>query len=82
MTNEDIDTPKIWLTTSDLAKRWQMAEITIRHWRLKGSGPRWTKLGQSVNSPIRYRLADIERYEAESFEVEEVATAPQNAKPV
>lgn len=59
-------TEQVWLTTRDLAKRWQMAEITIRHWRLKGIGPAFAKLGDAQNSPIRYRLVDIEQYEASS----------------
>jgi len=62
METQDIKTKQL-LTTQDLSKRWQIAEITLRHWRLKGTGPRCIKLGNAANSPIRYLLEDIESYE-------------------
>lgn len=48
-----------FLTTEQLAQRWQMGESTLNHWRRADCGPSFTKIG----SRVLYRLADVEQYE-------------------
>lgn len=48
------------LTTRDLADRWNTTETTLRTKRARRVGPPFVKIGKSV----RYRLADIEAFEA------------------
>ncbi len=43
-----------------LADRWNISARTLERWRWIGEGPRYVKLGGRV----RYRLEDIEAYEA------------------
>ena len=51
----DMDT---LLTTPEVAGRLGVAEITVRKWRVYGTGPRFIRCGGSV----RYRAADIEAW--------------------
>ena len=44
------------LSTTDVAGRLGVAEITLRKWRLYGSGPRFVRCGANV----RYREVDLE----------------------
>jgi predicted DNA-binding transcriptional regulator AlpA len=48
-----------WLTTRDLAQRYQSPPSTIRQWRFQGSGPRGVKIGRKV----LYRLSEVLRWE-------------------
>jgi hypothetical protein len=48
------------LTERELAARWHLTEKAIQAKRARGDGPRFLKLGAAV----RYRLADVEEYEA------------------
>ena len=43
------------LTTTEAAKVLNLAEITLRMWRVNGTGPRFIKMGKS----IRYAVEDI-----------------------
>lgn len=60
------DAPVIRLTTKDLAERWGIAEQTLRHWRMRGEGPRAFTVGRLV----RFRLEDVEAWEAAQLEAE------------
>lgn len=51
------------LTPKKLAERWDIDVGTLANLRDQGRGPAWTKLGDRKNSPVRYRLEDIEKYE-------------------
>lgn len=63
-----------FLTESDLAARWVVSPKVLRNKRWAGGGPPFVKIGGS----IRYRLADIEAYEAaRTFNS---TTAASNAK--
>lgn len=46
------------LTTHDVAVQWGLSEITLRKWRMTGTGPRWVRLGRSV----RYRRAAVDAF--------------------
>ena len=50
---------RVFLTTEQLAQRWQMGESTLNHWRRADCGPNFTRIGNRV----LYRLADVEQYE-------------------
>lgn len=49
------------MTQTELAERWQISEATLERWRTEAGGPVFLKLGAQV----RYRLRDIEAFEAE-----------------
>lgn len=49
------------LTTPEVADLLQVAEITLRKWRLSGAGPRFVRCGANV----RYRRDDIDQWIAE-----------------
>ncbi len=43
----------------EVAARLGVSRFTVRSWRLKGTGPRFLKMGRAV----RYRPEDVEEYE-------------------
>lgn len=51
------------LTPKELCDRWKIADNTLRKWRVANTGPDYIKLGESRNSEVRYRLADVEAFE-------------------
>ncbi|MCX7216759.1 MAG: DNA-binding protein [Burkholderiales bacterium] len=53
----------IYLTQTQLAERWQVAESTLERWRSEGIGPIYLKLMGSV----RYRLSDITGFEEDAL---------------
>ena len=56
----DPSRPPQYLTQRQLADRWRISPRTLERWRAAGYGPPWIVLGGS----IRYRLGDIETFEA------------------
>lgn len=52
-------TAPVYLTTADLAKRWRLHAVTLRMWRQRGQGPRFTKVGGRV----LYKLSDVITHE-------------------
>jgi uncharacterized protein YjcR len=52
-----------YLTTAELAERWQVSVATVRSWRSRGTGPAYIKLGDGRSSEVRYHLDDIHAYE-------------------
>ncbi|NBP40782.1 MAG: DNA-binding protein, partial [Betaproteobacteria bacterium] len=44
-----------YLTQTQLADRWQVAESTLERWRSEGIGPLYMKM----MGRVRYRLSDI-----------------------
>ena len=52
------------LTPKELCERWKIADNTLRKWRVTGTGPAYIKLGDGRNAEVRYRLKDIEEFEA------------------
>lgn len=54
----------LYLTTEDLAERWQMTVHALDQWRWQGHGPRFLKFGKR----ILYDEEEIARFEAEITE--------------
>jgi hypothetical protein len=59
-------------STSELAARLGLAEITLRKWRIYGIGPRFVKVGANV----RYRAEDVEHWIASRSAVSTSETLP------
>ena len=51
----------LYLTPEELAARWNMVTGSLGQWRFQRKGPNYTKLGNLV----RYRISDVEAFEAE-----------------
>jgi len=58
------------LTTRELADRIGVSPELVKIWRKRGTGPRWMKLGDAQNSPVRYPIAEVERWEREQVEAD------------
>ena len=52
-----------YMTQTQLAERWQVAESTLERWRSEGVGPIYMK----ILGRVRYRLSDITNFEEESL---------------
>jgi hypothetical protein len=50
----------IYLNQTQLGRRWGISVRSLERWRWLGRGPDYVKIGGSV----RYRLSDVEAYEA------------------
>ncbi len=50
-----------FLTTAQLAARWQIDSGTLMRWRSEGIGPRYLKLSGTV----RYRIEDVDQMEGD-----------------
>ena len=55
-----VTSPGPFLSTCDLAIRWQLSPRTLQRWRLSRKGPLFCRIGRA----IRYRLEDITSFEA------------------
>jgi hypothetical protein len=53
-----------FLSTNDLAKRWNLRSGTLSRWRQYGTGPAFLKFGKTV----RYRIEDVIEYEQHSLQ--------------
>ncbi len=53
-----------YLSTADLAAHLGIAEQTVRHWRHRGHGPRYHRIG-GPRSRVIYDPAEVERWLAE-----------------
>ncbi len=54
---------KEYLTTDELALKWNLSASTLSNWRWEGKGPTFVKVGKSV----RYKKHTIEEYEKTYF---------------
>lgn len=61
----------VFLNERDLSQRYNISVKTLRAWRFRHIGPPYLKLGGSV----RYRLADLERWETSHIREAEPANA-------
>lgn len=50
---------QLFLTTKELAYRWQVVALTLERWRREGSGPQFFRKGRSVF----YKIEEIHKYE-------------------
>lgn len=55
-----------WLSRQDLADRLGIPESTVKYWAVRGTGPKFAKFGRHV----RYRITDVEAWEANQFGAE------------
>ncbi|WP_337187563.1 helix-turn-helix domain-containing protein [Phenylobacterium sp.] len=47
------------MKSEDVAALLLVDEVTLKRWRMENRGPRWIKLGDSQNSPVRYDRAEV-----------------------
>jgi hypothetical protein len=63
----ETDDINVYLTTEDLAVRYDLKPNTIQHWRRNGKGPKFYKRSPIALAPrqpqIRYKLADVLAWE-------------------
>ncbi|MDX3753992.1 helix-turn-helix domain-containing protein [Streptomyces sp. AK02-04a] len=51
-----------WLTPREVAAQLRVHIGTLANWRYQGAGPKYTKLSDAPNSPVRYKKADVDEY--------------------
>lgn len=51
-----------FLSSAELAKRWNLHVVTLANWRAQKRGPAFVKLGTKV----RYRMEDVLNYEQQN----------------
>ena len=49
-------TENIFLKTESLARRWELSESCLNHWRFQGGGPFFMKTGPGPKAQVRYPL--------------------------
>lgn len=50
------------LTPREVALLLKVHPDTLEQWRGRRTGPKWIKLGDSPQSPIRYRTDEVNKY--------------------
>lgn len=70
-----MDHPTKSLTTAEAAAFLGLEPETLEAWRRRGGGPPYVKYGDSPRAAVRYRLRDLEAYQAEHIR-ENTAEAP------
>ena len=73
-----MDVDQELLTQAALAKRWKVSPRTLERWRWLGRGPQYMKVGGQV----RYRLPDIEAYEAAQLRATSIPVNIKSAAPL
>ncbi len=63
--------PNFLFTPQSLADRFEVPVSTIYNWRSKGTGPRGFRVGKFV----RYRLEDVQAWEQEQLDKDQLAHA-------
>lgn len=51
------------LTLQQVAERYNIAQNSLRYWRVQGTGPKSARIGRRV----MYRAADVEKWVEEQF---------------
>lgn len=54
---------KDFLTTKELAERWGLSTKALEAWRSTNKGPKFSRFGDSLRTPIRYAIKDVLAYE-------------------
>ena len=52
----------VFLNTRQAAEYLGLQPSTLRAWRLRGTGPRYARLGRSPRARCAYRIADVEEW--------------------
>ncbi|MCB1372407.1 MAG: helix-turn-helix domain-containing protein [Bauldia sp.] len=73
-----MDVDQELLTQAALARRWKVSPRTLERWRWLGRGPQFMKVGGQV----RYRLPDIEAYEAAQLRATSTSANIKSAAPL
>ncbi|MFE6530040.1 helix-turn-helix transcriptional regulator [Streptomyces rochei] len=55
-----------WLTPRQVAAQLRVHPGTLANWRCMGLGPRYKKLTDRANSPVRYRKSDVDAYQRQA----------------
>lgn len=50
------------MTCEEVARMLRIDETTLKRWRMENRGPRWIKMGDSQNSPVRYSPDEVAGY--------------------
>jgi len=53
---------KLVFNETELAQALNVSVRTIRRWRSEGTGPPFAKLNDAPQSPVRYRLSDVDEW--------------------
>ncbi len=77
----NIDLPSSHLDENQLAARLGVKLSTVKGWRTRGFGPPWLKYTRSHRGAVRYRLADVIRWEEEQRHVPPNMTAQKESPP-
>ncbi len=64
-----------FLSTNDLAKRWNLRPGSLSRWRQHGTGPAFLKFGKTV----RYRIEDVIEYEQRLLQIPSTANCAEVA---
>jgi predicted site-specific integrase-resolvase len=51
-----------WIRPRELAEEIGVSVGTLANWRHQGIGPKYTKLSDSPNAPVRYKRSDVDTY--------------------
>ncbi|GAA3037118.1 helix-turn-helix domain-containing protein [Streptomyces glomeratus] len=57
-----------WLTPKQVAAQLDVHPGTLANWRAWGRGPRFSKLTDAPNSPVRYRRTDVIAYQQQTHQ--------------
>jgi len=64
----------LYLTPKELAERWRISRDALTLWRMRGSGPRFMKIGNKV----LYPLPEIQHFEEKHMQAS-TTSAPAGA---
>lgn len=59
------------LTEKDVSVRWRFLTLSkLRNMRFRNQGPKYIKTGEHRNSRVYYKVADVERWIVEHYQME------------
>lgn len=56
--------PNELLTAREVATILKVTVYTLENWRGLRTGPKYTKLGEGIRAPVRYKRSDVDAYVA------------------
>lgn len=54
--------PNELLTAREVATLLKVTVYTLENWRGLRTGPKYTKLGEGIRAPVRYKRSDVDAY--------------------